>query len=655
MTDNKCSETIWEENHLKQTITLAEEQLTLLKLTSEAKKTDIMETKKESFENASHGYTSLFSSDDFEDLIELSQYHTDITEKLSDYEEDQAKIRLLERLIPSPYFARIDFTFEEDEETEQIYIGRTSLKRKDSQNMVVYDWRSPIASVFYRFMTGPAFYDAPYGRINGNVRLKRQYEIRNKHLEFYFDTDVQIVDQILRRMLSQNTSSKMKAIVETIQKEQDMIIRDMGNDLLMVQGVAGSGKTSIALHRAAYLMFQGLKTKLLANNILILSPNSIFEQYISNVLPELGEEQVTCAIFDDVLKELVPSDKIQTRYQFLEQLVTHTHFQHIIQYSLEWKTSEHFLALLDRLLSEQQPQNKPDVLDMYRSIFTKDTSYYIPFFGSISADNLQEIVQYTRENLESDLLYYDDAIAVAYLYLKLYEPNLYGNIRQVVIDEAQDYYPLQFKLFSLLFPQAKFTVLGDISQTISKHEELTFYNQIESILGRKKASLITLNKSFRCTNEILTFSLAFSDQNQEIESFNRAGDKPKIFAAESHSSLLDEICAEIHLCQTKGYQSIGLLCKTEKNSLALFQSLQSRIPLALIQNESSTDLKGTLLLPIYLSKGLEFDAVILCDADNLNYYDADDKSLLHVGCTRALHRLSILCQGTISPFIKMEN
>ena len=313
MTDNKLSEITQEEKRLEQTIALAEEQLTQAKLIAEAKKTDIIESKKEVFENASHGYMNLYTSDDFEDLLELSQYHNEITEKLSDYEEEQTKIRQLERLIPCPYFARIDFTFEDDNETDQIYIGRSSLKRKDSQNIDVYDWRSPIASVFYRFMTGAAYYDAPYGRIYGDVSIKRQYEINNRHLEFYFDRDVQIVDQFLRRMLSQNTSSKMKAIVETIQREQDIVIRDISNDLLMVQGVAGSGKTSIALHRTAFLMYQGLTSKLSANNILILSPNTIFEQYISNVLPELGEEQVTCAIFDDIIKELVPAENIQTR------------------------------------------------------------------------------------------------------------------------------------------------------------------------------------------------------------------------------------------------------------------------------------------------------------------------------------------------------
>ena len=183
--------------------------------------------------------------------------------------------------------------------------------------MYVYDWRSPIASVFYRFVMGQVFYYAPGGRITGEVNLKRQYEISNGVLEYFFEADVQIVDEFLRKLLSQNTSSKMKTIVETIQKDQDIVIRDMENDLMMVQGVAGSGKTSVALHRATYLMYQGLTTKLSANNIIIISQNSLFEQYISNVLPELGENNIVSVVFEEILTTILQLQHIQSKNQFL--------------------------------------------------------------------------------------------------------------------------------------------------------------------------------------------------------------------------------------------------------------------------------------------------------------------------------------------------
>ena len=222
----------------------------------------------------------------------LSQIASPIAEKLSDYEAVANRIAILEKLIECPYFARIDFQFEGESAFEKIYIGRASLRKEASYDLEVYDWRSPIAGMFYRFTRGAAFYEAPAGKITGEINLKRQYEIRKGRLEYFFDADLQIRDEFLRKMLSQNTSPKLKTIVETIQKEQDIVIRDMESDLMMVQGVAGSGKTSIALHRAAYLMYQGLSKRLAADNIIIISPNTVFEQYISDVLPESLERKM---------------------------------------------------------------------------------------------------------------------------------------------------------------------------------------------------------------------------------------------------------------------------------------------------------------------------------------------------------------------------
>ena len=347
---NNQTEKAFEEKRLAQTISLAEEQLKQAKEAADKKKSEIIEAKKDVRENTEHGITSLYTSDGFEALVELSQYINPVTDKIIDYEEEEHKILLLEKMIKSPYFARIDFKFDDEDEFEKIYIGRSSLRKNSYQEMYVYDWRSPIASVFYRFMTGEAFYDAPCGRVTGELNLKRQYEIKNGTLEYFFDSDVQIVDEFLRQLLSQNTTAKMKAIVETIQHEQDVVIRDMENDLLMVQGVAGSGKTSIALHRAAYLMYQGLQTKLSANNIMIISPNSIFEQYISNVLPELGEDNVISSVFEDILSELLNGRKIQSRNDFLENLIVNSKYKEISRNSIEFKTSSFFREILDQFL-----------------------------------------------------------------------------------------------------------------------------------------------------------------------------------------------------------------------------------------------------------------------------------------------------------------
>ena len=718
---NNQTEKAFEEKRLAQTISLAEEQLKQAKEAADKKKSEIIEAKKDVRENTEHGITSLYTSDGFEALVELSQYINPVTDKIIDYEEEEHKILLLEKMIKSPYFARIDFKFDDEDEFEKIYIGRSSLRKNSYQEMYVYDWRSPIASVFYRFMTGEAFYDAPCGRVTGELNLKRQYEIKNGILEYFFDSDVQIVDEFLRQLLSQNTTAKMKAIVETIQHEQDVVIRDMENDLLMVQGVAGSGKTSIALHRAAYLMYQGLQTKLSANNIMIISPNSIFEQYISNVLPELGEDNVISSVFEDILSELLNGRKIQSRNDFLENLIVNSKYKEISRNSIEFKTSSFFREILDQFLidiprqwiefedvyyegkcvvsgqilkdkilgrpetplgikleqledyileqifgtgkgrghkeeknlikQEIQKFIKIDIVELYKILFSNEAYFYSLLQNSNPSQNIKNIWKYTKENLEADSLYYDDAIAIAYLYLKIYGTNKYKNIKQVVIDEAQDYYPLQYEIFNLLFSNAKFTILGDMKQTLAKKEDISFYEQIQKILNKKKSSLIMLDKSFRCTNEILNFSLKFIEQSPQIKSFNRNGDSPKVYIADNSEIFIDEIVKEIKLCQEKGFQSICLICKTEKNSTYLFNKIKHKLDIQLIKNGSVSDLQGVFILPVYMSKGLEFDTVLICDADSQNYHDEDDKNLLYVACTRALHKLSLFCENEVSPLI----
>ena len=718
---NNQTEKAFEEKRLAQTISLAEEQLKQAKEAADKKKSEIIEAKKDVRENTEHGITSLYTSDGFEALVELSQYINPVTDKIIDYEEEEHKILLLEKMIKSPYFARIDFKFDDEDEFEKIYIGRSSLRKNSYQEMYVYDWRSPIASIFYRFMTGEAFYDAPCGRVTGELNLKRQYEIKNGTLEYFFDSDVQIVDEFLRQLLSQNTTAKMKAIVETIQHEQDVVIRDMENDLLMVQGVAGSGKTSIALHRAAYLMYQGLQTKLSANNIMIISPNSIFEQYISNVLPELGEDNVISSVFEDILSALLIGRKIQSRNDFLENLIVNSKYKEISRNSIEFKTSSFFREILDQFLidiprqwiefedvyyegkcvvsrqilkdkilgrtetplgikleqledyileqifgtgkgrghkeeknlikQEIQKFIKIDIVELYKILFSNEAYFYSLLQNSNPSQNIKNIWKYTKENLEADSLYYDDAIAIAYLYLKIYGTNKYKNIKQVVIDEAQDYYPLQYEIFNLLFSNAKFTILGDMKQTLAKKEDISFYEQIQKILNKKKSSLIMLDKSFRCTNEILNFSLKFIEKSSQIKSFNRNGDSPKVYIADNSEIFIDEIVKEINLCQEKGFQSICLICKTEKNSIYLFNKIKHKLDIQLIKNGSVSDLQGVFILPVYMSKGLEFDAVLICDADSQNYHDEDDKNLLYVACTRALHKLSLFCENEVSPLI----
>lgn len=734
----------FENNRLNQTISIAEEQLSSLRKNSEKVREEILEAKKQLREETNHSLSNLWVKDNFYDLIEIGQYAKPISHKISEYEVEAAKIMALEKLLNSPYFARIDFKFQDEDEYENIYIGRSSLIDDDSSEIYVYDWRSPISSIFYRFGIGEAFYEAPSGKITGEVNLKRQYEINNGKLEYFFDADIQIIDEFLRKMLSQNTSSKMKTIVETIQKDQDMIIRNMEMDLMMVQGVAGSGKTSVALHRAAYLMYQGLSDKLSSNNILIISPNTLFEQYISNVLPELGEKNVNSKTFEELISNILNAPKIETRNELLETLLSSNN--NLIKSSMEFKCSSEFVEMLNRFindlprrwidfkdvyydgkhisnrqlsknrilnekrattLSSQLKQLESSILEevhknhkkrlekltdfvttykehsfeleeiarmlsiyestnlvkeirkftelnpfeLYRKLFTNKSYFYSLSKGIDLPENIEDILDSTFKNFNNDVLSYGDAVALSFLNLKLNTNNGYSEIRQIVIDEAQDYYPIHFEILNLLFPKSRYTILGDINQTIGKQENLSLYERVNKILCKKKSTLITMDKSFRSTSEILEFSKKFLNDDFKINSFSRKGNAPIVHSSSTLAELKDNIINEIKTSRENNYQSIGLICKTEKEASSLYEILKNEIQIKLIKSNSMATLNGTFIIPIYLSKGLEFDSVLILNTDKNTYYSKDDKNLLYIACTRALHRLSLFYTGEISPLL----
>jgi DNA helicase-2/ATP-dependent DNA helicase PcrA len=711
------SELEFEIKRLEETISLANKQLNEARQRNDENKSAIILAKKELRENTVHSISGLWTSDGFEALAELNQYVNPVTDKVADYETVENQILQLENLIKSPYFARIDFRFDEDDLPENIYIGRSSLKKDNSYNFCVYDWRSPIASVFYRFATGQAYYDAPGGRMTGEVYLKRQYEINNGVLEYYFDSDVQIVDEFLRKLLSNNTTSNMKTIIESIQRDQDIVIRDLESDVLIVQGVAGSGKTSIALHRAAYLMYQGQSSKLSANNITIISPNTLFEQYISSVIPELGEDNVVLVVFDELLTSILQDEHIQSKNEFLENLITSSGYHDIIKSSIEFKTSHKFMEILNRLISDMPHRwiefedvyydgqcmvtkevlkekiigkidtplgmrlklledfivdliydskkihlkksikneimkfTQLNIVSIYKWLFNDKEYFYTLAKDLELPDCIEDILEYTKEKLDTNILYYDDATALAYLNLKINGTNEYKSIKQVVIDEAQDYYPLHYEIFNLLFVNAKYTILGDINQTLEKKEDLLLYEKISKIFINKKSSLVIMDKSFRSTNEIFKYCSKFATQSMEIKNFNRQGEEPKVCVFSDQLSLNDMIISEIKLCLEKGYQSIGLICKTEENTSSLFEFLKDRVDVQLIKHESIVNLRGVFIIPVYMSKGLEFDAVFICDTDASNYHSDDDKNLLYIACTRALHKLNLFCKGEASPLL----
>ena len=689
---NNQSEREYEEIRLKQTISLAEEQLKQAKEAAEKKKSQIIEAKKEVRENATHSVTNLYTSDGFEALVELSQYMNPVTDKIVDYEEEEHRILLLENMIKSPYFARIDFKFDDEEECEKIYIGRSSLRKNSYQEMYVYDWRSPIASIFYRFMKGEAFYDAPCGRVTGELKLKRQYEIKNGVLKYFFDTDVQIVDEFLRQLLSQNTTAKMKAIVETIQQEQDAVIRDMENDLLMVQGVAGSGKTSVALHRIAYLLYHD-RQNLKSSNILILSPNGVFSDYISHILPELGEENIKEMSFDlfayKQLRDTV-SD-CEDRYDEIERRIRFPQKASLA----EEKQSMKFINLMERYLVELEDRlmNFKDV--EYKGFVKKESEiielFYFKFqdFPLLSrkdavadyfidevetlrnrdlADDEKDLIrekfmklyvtgdlyviysQFLKENgykglprvsYEKRKLKYEDVYPVLYLKYRLQSQQGRSNIKHLVVDEMQDYSRLQYEILQRIF-SCRMTILGDRAQTMDdKQQDVLKF--LPKIFGRDIHKII-MNKSYRNTIEIASYANQLAGI-EDMELFERHGAlvEEKIFADMSHAA--EEIAETLKLGEEE-YETAAVVLRTEKEAEHMWLILKEILGekgfdvkerLSYLDRNSTSFKKGLTVTTFYLAKGLEFDQVFAV------FPQKDQTPLVrqarYIAATRALHEL----------------
>ncbi len=737
---------IEENNYLNEIIDLLKCYLSFDKDKLSEQKSDLIEARKEMWENTTH------SSADFDKLTDLNQYLSALNMQTFSYTELEKRIAKHEKMVNNPYFARIDFTEEGYDDTEKIYIGLFNLMDEQTHDIKVYDWRAPISSIYYRSEIGPVEYQAPSGKIKGSISLKRQYKITKGILEYFFDSNVNIIDEMLMEALSKNMTEKMKTIVETIQKQQDLIIRDLKNDLLIVQGVAGSGKSSVALHRIAFLLYQGLNLKLSSNNVIIISPNTLFSKYISNVLPELGEDNIKEFTFESIFNRLFEGTlSVKTKSENFENIIctkseTHRDF---LRTNDDFKGSSVFMQIIDRfiyyfehkliqfedvyfnnkvienkhllkafLLSgkldmptakklkiienrimEKIRDNKNDRRDKIEKAvnksnthefeiksftrvlaaketnsfidrihkFTEFSSYelYKKLFSDknlfktlakdlVLPDNIEEIIDYTNKTINDMYnIPYSDGIALMYLKIKAEGVDVFSNIKQVIVDEAQDYYPMHYYVLKKLFREARFTIVGDVNQSIEKKSDLSFYDDIISIFDFEKSSKIYLNKSYRNSYEISKFSeKLLEEQNIYTEYFKRNEEKPKIVYEHNTLKLDNKIIDDIKKYKSLGYNSVAIICKNRKEASDLFFRLKNHIDLKLVDYVGEQNISGVIIVPIYLAKGLEFDAVMLYETNDSNYNTIYDKKLLYVACTRALHRLSLYYTGKISRFLQ---
>ena len=584
-------------------------------------------------------------------------------------------LQKLYRIQNKPYFGSILWKSSNSEKIENIYIGITHVE--ENLNYLVYDWRSPICSMFYDFETGDAYYEAPIGIIKGTIKRKRQYTIEDGSLIHVFDNDINIDDELLQEVLATESSDKMKNIVNTIQKEQNQIIRNVNDKNLIVQGIAGSGKTSVALHRIAFLLYK-IKD-LTSNDILIFSPNQVFSEYISNVLPELGEKNTLQTTYHDYLRHYLKEFKniesfttfIENYYQnntidkefitykqsdsitndidnYLENYISNAKFTEdyitrdfiITKEELNnflHKRYAHFplfkrieyiaIKLCDYYYNGKQTKKKTLIKGLY-NIINIDNNY-IKIYQNFFESKYSKIKR--KVSLNKKLINYDDATLYIYIKFKLDEIDYNTSIKQIVIDEAQDYTKTQIKLLNKIFRNANYTILGDINQTINPYYKYENLNILTTIL--KQSRYLELTKTYRSSAEIIEYTNKILNLNY-VSAIRRNNSIPVI----ERNNLSINIIKEDLNNLINNYQSVAIITKTEQETIKLYQQLKNNYDITKIDYDTDKFNRKLVILPAYIAKGLEFDAVIVYSEQK---FLQSEKYLFYVACTRCQHQLII--------------
>ena len=600
------------------------------------------------------------------------------------------KRKRLTKILAIPYFGRIDFLEKkENSKVMPIYIGIHTFYDPESRATLIHDWRAPVSSMFYDHELGEAGYRSPSGEIKGVISLKRQYRIRGGKMEFMIESALTVHDDILQKELSSNVDDKMKNIVATIQREQNQIIRNKDIRTLIIQGVAGSGKTSIALHRIAYLLYT-FRDSISSKDILIVSPNKVFSDYISNVLPELGEETVPETSMEQILSGVLehkykyqtyfglvnellekPSSSLIDRiaykasFGFISELnkfilhIENTYFkaadvkltkyitipapfieEQYLRFN-RYPIRRRFDAMADYMLDMLKIQYAFTVTTAGRNLLKKGIR--LMFAGNNDIQVYKDFFKWTNnpgmfKMRKGHTLEYSDLAPLAYLHLAL-EGN--GNqpfrVKHLLIDEMQDYSPIQYKVIQKLFPCRK-TVLGDAGQSVNPYGSSTAETIQKSLTA---SEIMKLCKSYRSTFEITDFAQKIHP-NAELEPVARHGEKPQILQFGSAVEELSGIMGLISTYRKSGYKSLGIICKTEQQARKMADMLKSYAnDISFLSSQSSAFVQGIVITSAHMAKGLEFDEVIIPQTDERNYRSEIDKSMLYVAVTRAMHRLTL--------------
>ncbi|WP_042346777.1 RNA polymerase recycling motor HelD [Bacillus massiliigorillae] len=705
-----------------------------------------------------------------ETLASIKQQSEMLSERERTHQQIHKQLKTLMRLQDSPYFGRVDFWENGETNKDVVYLGIASLMDENEEDFLIYDWRAPISSIYYDYSPGPAQYETMDGIIQGEMDLKRQFITKNGEIQSMFDTGVTIGDELLKEVLGNNANTQMKNIVATIQKEQNQIIRNENSKYLIVQGVAGSGKTSAALQRVAYLLYRHLN-ELRAENIMLFSPNPLFNSYVATVLPDLGEDNMQQATYQEYVEKRIHGEfKVEGPFEQMEYVLTQQNepsFNDRMQ-GIQYKASLDFKVLIDdyldflskqqlifktirfrgetlitrkqiaeyfysldstmsisnrmeevkkwllkevkkkekiertkewaieeaelmeneqfinayqelqskgaysentfndfdqeqMLLAKQVVQKhfKPIILAIKQLKFIHFRAIYQQLFDlqrGMSLINVpvnwQEICRYTLEKIRKRELYYEDTTPYLYLKEQIEGSSMNTMIRHLFIDEAQDYSPFQFAVLKQWFPYCKMTILGDFNQAIFAHTLNAPSLLSSDIFHDGKQENMILTKSYRSTRQIIEFTKHIILGGEIIEAFNRNGKKPTYIEVENEEMLQLQLVQLLKQLQESNYQTIAVICKTNAESMRAYEALVNEINIQFMSQTTYTFTKGILVLPAYLAKGIEFDAVIIYDASQYSNESSVERKLFYTACTRAMHELHVFASGEKTPFMK---
>lgn len=614
--------------HLEEIKEKLDKELELERQDLKQQEDGLIKKRREMWEECAHGVN------DFDDIVDMNAYDETVREGYGHFVRKEQTVRQIEYLREVPYFGRIDFVENGEHFAEEIYIGRYGFRNKKTREYDIYDWRTPIASMFYDSGIGEVSYRCPAGMIEGKLTCKRQYKIENGELKFCYDTTVAVQDDVLETVLAENTDKVLRVIIDTITREQNQAIRQPHELNMLVTGPAGSGKTSVGMHRLAYLLYHN-RENLSAEKIVVLSRNQIFSSYISEILPELGEENVNDVMFDSLVNRGISKEyKKRDYYEQVEYLLKHKE-GNLRSKAIELKYSAEFIAFLkeNRESFRKRHTDFETVLEFYLYLLKKYTK-----------DTIPEIAHYTRNQVRQGKMNYEDMLVVSYLRILLGAIKPMEDISHVVVDEAQDYNLLQLQIIRTLYPKAHFTILADANQAIHPLTSTTDMQKM-AVVFRTQYGIkeITLSKSYRSTAPINEFAFNIIGIHNPDLYVDRDGKAPEVRICKNRKKEIMQLLQEIPEDKSVAILTADLdSARYVQQKLGHMVAKTERVIQYLLKPNDYLEEK-IVAMPIMLAKGLEFDVVIVWDDRDETYWE-ENKNLKYLMCTRALHELYFLSE-----------